>query len=118
MVSVKHRLIALTMSLMMFSLALPAAAEDLDSAILNERPGEFAMIGDAIFVRPLLAASTVLGAGIFVVTLPFSLLGGNVGEVAKTMVVAPFKATFLRCMGCTPAQDEWNAANTVDASAK
>jgi hypothetical protein len=41
-----------------------------------------------------------------VVTLPFSLLGGNPGEAAEVLVMNPGKNTFVRCLGCTPAQHE------------
>ena len=64
------------------------------------------MIGDAVFARPLLLVSTVVGAGLYVVTLPFSLLGGNPGEAGEVLVMNPGKNTFVRCLGCTPAQHE------------
>lgn len=68
---------------------------------IDEEPSALAMVGDAIIARPLGAAFTVIGAALFVVTLPFSALGGNVGEAGKELVVGPAKATFVRCLGCT-----------------
>lgn len=65
------------------------------------RPSGMEMTADAILVRPLSLVATVLGAGIFVVTLPFSALGGNAGEAANTLVGTPFKSTFTRCLGCS-----------------
>jgi hypothetical protein len=44
---------------------------------------------------------TVVGAATFVVSLPFSALGGNVADAADTLVVGPAKATFVRCLGCS-----------------
>ena len=73
---------------------------------VDDRPGEIAMIGDAIVGRPLLLASTVIGLGVFVVTLPFSALGGNVGEAGNVLVMSPAKATFVRCLGCTLRQND------------
>jgi hypothetical protein len=38
--------------------------------------------------------------------LPVSLLGGNEDEAAEKLVKAPARSTFLRCLGCTPAQHD------------
>ena len=51
-------------------------------------------------------ASTVVGAGLWLVTSPFSLLGSNVGEAGEVLVLNPGKNTFVRCLGCPPAQHE------------
>ena len=92
-------------STMLFAaMAAPITAQAAESNL--DRAGEMEMIGDAIFARPLLLASTVVGAGLYVVTLPFSLLGGNPGEAAEVLVMNPGKNTFVRCLGCTPAQHE------------
>lgn len=41
----------------------------------------------------------VVGAVTWVVTLPFSALGGNVDEATKALVVDPAKFTFSRPLG-------------------
>jgi len=66
-----------------------------------ERPTGLAMAGDVALARPLLFVGTVIGTALFVVSSPFSLLGGNIAEAGKTLVVTPAKATFVRCLGCT-----------------
>ena len=43
--------------------------------------------------------STVVGLATFIVTLPFSALGGNIGEAGNTLVVEPAKYTFVRPLG-------------------
>lgn len=68
---------------------------------VEEDPSALAMAGDAIIARPLGVVFTVVGAALFVVTLPFSALGGNVGQAGKELVVGPAEATFVRCLGCT-----------------
>jgi hypothetical protein len=60
----------------------------------------FGMIGDLLIARPLLLAATVLGTGMFLISLPFSALGGNAKEAANTLVVSPAWETFIRCLGC------------------
>ncbi|AHI29515.1 hypothetical protein [Marinobacter similis] len=68
---------------------------------VDESPSALAMTGDAIFARPVLFATTVIGSAVYLVSLPFSLLGGNAGEAGEVLVVGPAKATFVRCLGCT-----------------
>jgi hypothetical protein len=68
---------------------------------VEESPSALAMTGDALLVRPALLATTVVGTAVYIVSLPFSLLGGNAAEAGETLVVGPAKATFVRCLGCT-----------------
>ena len=57
------------------------------------------MAGDAVLARPLGLASLVLGFGLFVVSSPFSALGGNIGDAWGTLVTWPAKFTFVRPLG-------------------
>lgn len=66
----------------------------------HQQPTAMAMTGDLVLARPALLVMTVIGTAAFVVSLPFSALGGNVGDAADTLVVGPGKATFVRCLGC------------------
>jgi hypothetical protein len=63
-----------------------------------------AIMMDAVIARPVLLVGTVVGAGLFIVSAPFSLAGGNVGTAWDTLVGAPAEQTFSRCLGCTPVQ--------------
>ena len=86
------------------SLALVLVAPQMGySQIVEEEPTALAMVGDLVLARPLLFAFTVVGTVAYVVSLPFSLAGGNSKEAAKTLVVGPGEATFVRCLGCTKA---------------
>jgi hypothetical protein len=60
------------------------------------------MIIDGLIYRPLSLAGTLLGTGLFIVTLPFSLIGGNAGQAGERLVLEPASATFDRCLGCLP----------------
>jgi hypothetical protein len=57
------------------------------------------MVGDILLIRPLGIVATVVGGALFVVSLPFSALGGNTEDVYQTMVVEPAKFTFTRPIG-------------------
>ncbi len=73
-----------------------------------ERPGASEMIADVAIARPLGFAMTTLGAVAFVVSLPFSALGGTVKESADQLVVEPGKSVFVRCLGCRTIADKIN----------
>jgi len=63
-------------------------------------------VADALIARPVGLVVTGLGAVLFVVSLPFSAIGGNVGDAAETLVVNPAKETFGRCLGCTSIEQK------------
>lgn len=88
-------------ALMQASLAMPGTAWAGDSSEEGYRePGGAEMIIDGLLVRPISLVGTVLGTAVFIVTLPFSALGGNVGEAGEMLVVGPASYTFTRCLGC------------------
>lgn len=102
----------LAFSMALWSAAAPALADSgYETETVNNVSGDpnyqanapkaFSMIGDLLIARPLLIAATVIGAGAFVVSLPFTAAGGNVGEAGRALVVEPGKAAFVRCLGCT-----------------
>ena len=86
-----------TLSLVaMTAVATPALSKKLD-----ERPSPLSMVADAVFVRPIMLGTTVVGTGLYALTLPLTLIGGNAEEAGHQFVVVPFKSTFVRCLGCT-----------------
>lgn len=88
-------------------LAMPAQADVVQQNVSGnpgyeiETPPAYAMAGDLIIARPLLIAGTIIGTGLFLVSLPFTALGGNVKEAGEALVVEPGMAAFVRCLGCT-----------------
>jgi hypothetical protein len=52
-----------------------------------------------VVVRPLGLVATVLGGAIFIVTIPFSALGGNADAAYNYLLADPFKFTFSRPLG-------------------
>lgn len=68
----------------------------------DKLPGEIsagAMAADLAFARPLGLVALVLGSAIFIVSLPFSALGGNAKDASQKLVVDPAKFTFKRPLG-------------------
>jgi hypothetical protein len=54
--------------------------------------GEIA--GDFLLIRPIMLGITVIGAGVFIVTSPFTLIGRNFTRSAKVLVGEPAMYTF------------------------
>lgn len=79
------------------SFAPVTLANPYDLADTKPTGGE--MMFDAVLVRPTMLIGTVVTTAVFLVSLPFSLLGGNVGEAANSLVTEPFKYTFQRPLG-------------------
>ncbi|MGE4559696.1 MAG: hypothetical protein AB7E77_05830 [Desulfobulbus sp.] len=73
----------------------PAVEKD---PTLPEDPG-LTTTADIALVRPVGAAATITGFALFLVSSPFSLLGGNAGEAWDNLVVAPAAYTFKRPLG-------------------
>lgn len=85
--------IAVSLLLTPFGAMAEASYDGMESAT------DAAMAADAVVVRPLGLVSLVAGFGLFLVSSPFSALGGNIGEAWGTLVTAPAKFTFVRPLG-------------------
>ena len=84
-----------------------ATASHTDAAAREEQvgydgspPGGYAMAVDGLLARPVLLGMTLVGVAVYLVTLPFSAIGGNAGAASEQLVVSPARATFTRCLGC------------------
>lgn len=98
--TLRKTLVAMAASLL---LSLPAVSQASNQAanIADRDPSALRMTGDLVVARPMMLAATLIGTAVFVVSLPFSLIGGNVEQAADTLMVEPAKNTFFRCLGCT-----------------
>ncbi len=85
--------------LLMLNVSVASAANTAYIYGQQSKPSAGAMAIDILAVRPLGLAATLLGTGLFVVSLPFSALGGNVGEAADALVKSPARFTFARPLG-------------------
>jgi hypothetical protein len=70
-------------------------------------PSSGVVAADAIIGRPLGLATTIAGAGVFLVTLPFSGISGSTQEAGWGLVGRPAGWTFVRPLGrSTPLYEE------------
>ncbi|MCX5870476.1 MAG: hypothetical protein NTY00_07555 [Deltaproteobacteria bacterium] len=74
----------------------PGLAKDCAAWDQND-PG--LMAADIALARPAGAMATVAGLAIFVVSAPFSALGGNSQEAWDSLVASPADYTFKRPLG-------------------
>jgi hypothetical protein len=51
---------------------------------------------DILFARPIGVAAGIIGTGIFIVSLPFTVPTGSVNNAAQMLIVEPFKFSFTR----------------------
>lgn len=104
--TMKSWFILLLVFLLLSAATLPVAQETAEMNAPNEANetteapnAAGAMVLDALLLRPLGLAATVLGAATFVVTLPFSLPTRSADDAAKVLVVKPAEYTFARPLG-------------------
>lgn len=84
-------------ALLITTLAVSQVATAATGDKQQKDPG--AMTIDVLVARPVGLVATVAGAAVFVVSLPFSALGGNSEEAWDSLVVSPAEYTFKRELG-------------------
>lgn len=95
----KRSLVFLIAAVLLITWAASPVLAKRKQSITGEDRNAVSMMFDLVVLRPLGLVATVVGTAFFVVSLPFSILGGNTGEAAKKLVVEPAKYTFSRPLG-------------------
>lgn len=90
------------------AITLPVTGQ-ADEKTRRYNPSAEAMIVDGLIYRPLSLAGTIIGTGLYIVTLPFSLTGDNEEQARQRLVIEPANATFNRCLGCIDGYYERNS---------
>ena len=73
------------------------AVAQQDSTISGDKSTD--MVVDAVVMRPLGLAATLVGAVLTVVALPFTIPSGSVESSARELIVKPAAYTFTRPLG-------------------
>ena len=92
----KFLVILLIAAMMIMPVASTAFAAEYFEA---EDPSGGAMIFDLAVVRPVGIVATAIGCVFFVVSSPFSALGGNIDTATEKLVKDPVAYTFKRPLG-------------------
>jgi len=87
-------LLIITLVFIPFGTSALATGQNVD----EENSGAL-MTADLILARPLGIVATVLGCAVFIVSLPFSLLGGNTKQASQKLIKDPASFTFVRPLG-------------------
>jgi len=87
-------LLIAAMILIPFGTSALAESKDVNNDISGS-----AMVADLLVIRPLGIVATVVGSAVFIVSLPFSALGGNTKAACRKLVGDPAKFTFTRELG-------------------
>ena len=89
--------IVLTVAFLIFSHLSPAALAGEHYESMGEKGGY--MAADLVVLRPMGIIATAVGSIVYVISLPFSIPGGNQGEAYQKLVADPANYTFQRPLG-------------------
>ena len=103
--------ILISASLAFASIQPALAAIEIDETDFG--PSYETMAVDTVVGKPLQLVAAVAGTAAYVVSLPFSLIGGNADQAQQKLFVEPWNA-MSRCLGCTVAEDNYYKSQVVD----
>lgn len=109
----KYKLLTVLISASLaFASMQPAlAAIEIDETDFG--PSYETMAVDTVVGKPLQLMAAVAGTAAYIVSLPFSLIGGNADQAQQKLFVEPWNA-MSRCLGCTVAEDNYYKSQIVD----
>jgi hypothetical protein len=96
--------VAAILSLLAISTQPALAAIEIDETDFG--PSYETMVVDTVVGKPLQLVNAVAGTAAYLVSLPFSLIGGNADQAQQKLFVEPWNA-MGRCLGCTVAEDNY-----------
>ena len=111
--SAKYKLLSVMVSAgLVFASMQPAlAAIEIDETDFG--PSYETMAVDTIVGKPLQLVAALAGTAAYIVSLPFSLIGGNADQAQQKLFVEPWDA-MGRCLGCTVAEDNYYKSQVID----
>lgn len=111
--SAKYKLLSVMVSTgLVFASMQPAlAAIEIDETDFG--PSYETMAVDTVVGKPLQLVAALAGTAAYIVSLPFSLIGGNADQAQQKLFVEPWDA-MGRCLGCTVAEDNYYKSQVID----
>lgn len=86
--------------LLVLALILPAVTAAAGGEYYNDMSDKAGlMVADFLIIRPAGIVATAAGSIFYVLSLPFSIAGGNQSEAYQKMIVEPARYTFTRPLG-------------------
>lgn len=102
---------ALSVGFMIAFIQPVSAAIEIDERDFG--PSYDTMVVDTVVGKPLQLVTAVTGTAAYLVSLPFSLIGGNADQAQQKLFVEPWNA-MARCLGCTVAEDNFYKSQDVN----
>lgn len=103
--------VAASLSLLATSMQPALAAIEIDETDFG--PSYETMVVDTVVGKPLQLVNAVAGTAAYLVSLPFSLIGGNADQAQQKLFVEPWNA-MGRCLGCTVAEDNYYKSQVIN----
>lgn len=111
--TVKQKFFTVVASLGLMAATMQPALAAIEIDETDFGPSYETMVVDTVVGKPLQLVNAVAGTAAYIVSLPFSLIGGNADQAQQKLFVEPWDA-MARCLGCTVAEDNYYKSQIVD----
>lgn len=109
----KYKLLTMMASISLIFAGMQPALAAIEIDETDFGPSYETMVVDTIVGKPLQLVTAVAGTAAYLVSLPFSLIGGNADQAQQKLFVELWDA-MGRCLGCTVAEDNYYKSQVVD----
>ncbi|HCH25761.1 MULTISPECIES: hypothetical protein [Psychrobacter] len=111
--AVKQKLFTAVASLGLMAASMQPALAAIEIDESDFGPSYETMVVDTVVGKPLQLVNAVAGTAAYIVSLPFSIIGGNPDQAQQKLFVEPWSA-MGRCLGCTVAEDNYYKSQAVN----
>lgn len=111
--SIKQKIIAAIISSSCILAIIQPASAAIEIDETDFGPSYGTMVVDTVVGKPLQLVTAIAGTATYLVSLPFSLIGGNADQAQQKLFVEPWDA-MARCLGCTVAEDNYYKSQVVN----
>ena len=111
--TVKHKIFTTIVALSCSMALMQSASAAIEIDETDFGPSYETMAVDTIVGKPLQLVTAIAGTAAYLVSLPFSLIGGNADQAQQKLFVEPWDA-MGRCLGCTVAEDNYYKSQAVN----
>lgn len=111
--TVTQKLITAIISASFIMAVMQSASAAIEIDETDFGPSYETMAVDTIVGKPLQLVTAIAGTAAYLVSLPFSLIGGNADQAQQKLFVEPWDA-MSRCLGCSVAEDNYYKSQSVN----
>ena len=111
--TVKQKILTASASLTLMAVTMQPTFAAIEIDETDFGPSYETMVVDTVVGKPLQLVNAVAGTAAYIVSLPFSLIGGNADQAQQKLFVEPWNA-MGRCLGCTVAEDNYYKSQSID----